>query len=511
DVNGTSSSCDFNLIVVDVIGPVAICETGVEVTLTPSGNAIIFPETIDDGSYDNCGIFSLELSQTEFTCDDVGDSVVVFLVILDNSGNFNSCAVEVIVNSFPNPTNALACNDLVFVSLDNNGMAEITSDMVLEGGPYKCPSEYAVNLDLNGVTIPNATVNVSHVGETITATIIDIETGNTCWGQIFVDGRIACAGTYDICDTECNSAPVGDCNSGHTLNDGVEWPCDLDVDFCSQNFSPTELIANGINETDVYPQIFGDSCALVAFSWQDLVTQLPNGARIERTWILIDWYQFDPGTNVGIWEYTQTITALTDSLYVCDTLPWNTPVGDCASGHTLDDDVEWPSDFSVSTCNVSLDALRANPDVHPNDVEPQFDRNCDLFAVNYSDQVINGATETKVLRTWFILNWQSGDAYQYVQIITITDQDCSVEVCAYDRDGNGINNVEFHPNYTSDSSGCVTIDNANITQVTPTKDDVMDNGVDIYDYIAVRRHILGIESIQDTAGLLAADVNNNGV
>jgi len=43
-----------------------------------------------------------------------------------------------------------------------------------------------------------------------------------------------------ICDFLPNTAPFGDCNSGHTMDDDVEWPTDL-LDLADYRIKPAEL------------------------------------------------------------------------------------------------------------------------------------------------------------------------------------------------------------------------------------------------------------------------------
>ncbi|TAK37437.1 MAG: hypothetical protein EPO28_11920, partial [Saprospiraceae bacterium] len=55
--------------------------------------------------------------------------------ITDLQGLSSSCCFNVTVKEYPNPTLALACNDNVQISLDENCEALIGADMILEGGP----------------------------------------------------------------------------------------------------------------------------------------------------------------------------------------------------------------------------------------------------------------------------------------------------------------------------------------------------------------------------------------
>ena len=66
--------------------------------------------------------------------------------IVDNAGNTGTCCFDVIVNEYPNPTATLACNDNVQVSVDTNCTAFVSTDMILEGGPYHCYDDYLVTI-----------------------------------------------------------------------------------------------------------------------------------------------------------------------------------------------------------------------------------------------------------------------------------------------------------------------------------------------------------------------------
>ena len=81
----------------DVTPPTVACRN-ITVALSPSGTVTITPDMIDDGSGDACGIESLVLSETEFTCANIGENTVT-LTATDGAGNSASCTA--IVNVQP--------------------------------------------------------------------------------------------------------------------------------------------------------------------------------------------------------------------------------------------------------------------------------------------------------------------------------------------------------------------------------------------------------------------------
>ena len=96
DVNGNTSTCTSTVTVEDNIDPTAVCQD-VQVQLSSQGTAFVNPSEMDNGSFDNCGITSLELSQVDFGCEDVGENLVT-LTVTDVNGNTSTCTAEVNVD-----------------------------------------------------------------------------------------------------------------------------------------------------------------------------------------------------------------------------------------------------------------------------------------------------------------------------------------------------------------------------------------------------------------------------
>jgi hypothetical protein len=73
-----------------------------EFFLDENGTVTITPEDIDQGSTDNCGIASMELSQTVFTRSDIGTQTVT-LTVTDLAGNTATTSAKIIITSLKNP------------------------------------------------------------------------------------------------------------------------------------------------------------------------------------------------------------------------------------------------------------------------------------------------------------------------------------------------------------------------------------------------------------------------
>lgn len=99
DSEGNLEQCMQLFTIVDDIAPMMLCQS-ITLELDASGMASIVPSDVDAGSTANCGsAVSLSLSQSDFTCADVGD-VDVWLIGEDACGNLDSCiAVVTIVDN----------------------------------------------------------------------------------------------------------------------------------------------------------------------------------------------------------------------------------------------------------------------------------------------------------------------------------------------------------------------------------------------------------------------------
>ncbi len=85
DINGNSDSTLVTVTVRDRIAPVGKVKN-IALALDEEGKAVISPQDLDDGSFDNCGIASMSLSKETFDIRNQGDNRVD-LILTDSSGN----------------------------------------------------------------------------------------------------------------------------------------------------------------------------------------------------------------------------------------------------------------------------------------------------------------------------------------------------------------------------------------------------------------------------------------
>ena len=139
DVNGNSATAIATVTVIDNLQPIAVAQD-VTVSLDEFGEAFIDVDMIENGSTDNCGIDTLMISETMFTCDNVGLNTVT-LTITDNSGNVGTTTATVtVVNTFgDNDNDGLLdnCDD----DDDNDGVADVFDNCPLTANPDQADND----------------------------------------------------------------------------------------------------------------------------------------------------------------------------------------------------------------------------------------------------------------------------------------------------------------------------------------------------------------------------------
>lgn len=166
DVKGNSSSNTAVVTVEDNINPTVLFTQNITIQLNASGTASISTSDIDNGSFDNCGIASMTLDYTQFTCANVGTNPVV-LTVTDVNGNVSTASATVTIVDIINPV-ALAQN--VTLTLGANGQLVITPSTVNNGSYDNCSFTMAVS--------PN-TFGPSNIGDNTVVLVVTDASGNT--------------------------------------------------------------------------------------------------------------------------------------------------------------------------------------------------------------------------------------------------------------------------------------------------------------------------------------------
>ncbi len=102
DVNGNVSTCTSTVTVVCCVPPVAVCKN-ISVTLV-NGTATITAASVNGGSTASCGLASMTIDKSTFTCANIGANAVV-LTVKDLNGNVSTCTATVtVVGTIPTVT-----------------------------------------------------------------------------------------------------------------------------------------------------------------------------------------------------------------------------------------------------------------------------------------------------------------------------------------------------------------------------------------------------------------------
>lgn len=104
------------------------------IALNAFGEATLTPSQVDNGTNDNCTITSMSLDKQNFNCNDLGTQMVT-LTVVDEAGNIGSAQATIQVVDLAAPM--ISVQDIV-MSLDANGQASITADMLDNNSTDNC-------------------------------------------------------------------------------------------------------------------------------------------------------------------------------------------------------------------------------------------------------------------------------------------------------------------------------------------------------------------------------------
>lgn len=166
--------------------------------------------------------------------------------VADAVGNTATCSFNFEVFEYSAPSNALACNDLVQISLDVECAAVVGADQMLEGDFYGCYDDYQVVIfNKQNQPIGNV-VTGDYIGDQLRVEVRG-PNGNKCWGEILIEDKyppvLECLDVYATCTTDLRpGAPVssrvtfrGDPVAGADISDAGPWSRDFPVNVFGLN------------------------------------------------------------------------------------------------------------------------------------------------------------------------------------------------------------------------------------------------------------------------------------
>jgi hypothetical protein len=194
DASGNSASCNAVVTVTDNTAPIVICQN-VTIALDASGNASVTAAQVNKGSSDNCGIASMTVSPSVFTCNNAGANSVI-LKVTDTHGNSSSCTATVTVVDNTLPV-AICKPATVTIS---HGAATIKATDINNGSYDNC--------GIASISVVPSTFTCSDIGtRQVTLTVTDVH-GNksSCQSAVTVKGvapscsissKVCCSGDDD--------------------------------------------------------------------------------------------------------------------------------------------------------------------------------------------------------------------------------------------------------------------------------------------------------------------------
>ncbi|MEO6189946.1 MAG: T9SS type A sorting domain-containing protein [Saprospiraceae bacterium] len=382
----------------------------------------------------------------------------------DVAGNIATCEFNVCVNAYPNPTNALACQNNVQLSLDENCLITLNADMFLSGGPYKCFNDYKVEARYWTTTgtgglidrqplVPKTQLNGQDIGREFKITIRDTVTGNSCWSHATVEDKIAprltcppnitvsCAAGISPSVTgvpvvieNCGGASLsyrdnaskGNCQLGYSWQIILTWTA---VDGSGNRATCVQLIQVGIGDLfDVTVPRNYDNLDLPMLNCDQKIIRTkdvtPHMADFPQC---VDGYLLDS----AFWRANPLQPDIYPNRRLPRVLGWNCidSIGDPKFGHPSPDPVYYPAHRQWSPQNP----LCWGPNTHVEWIGTgrPGGTDCFNFSVACEDIVFNLVSPPncnagpvgcyKIIRKWTVLDWCTGVIGGHSQIIKVGD------------------------------------------------------------------------------------------
>ncbi len=395
DECGRFSLGNVRAVVKDKMPPTAACDSHTVVTLGDGGK--LYATSLDDVSWDNCGIKKMQIKRTtnrcgdsndlyfrdyvNVCCEDVGKELMVILRVTDNSGNYNECmgAVTVVDAEKPVLTN--------------------------------CPANFTVNCDQNYTNIftggkPTATDNCGNV----ILTFKDAPVLNEC-------GIGTVTRTWTIKDNSGNET-VQKCVQKITVIDSkpltpadIKWPKDITVNGCYPNVNIDESVT-GI------PEINNTSCKKLGIAHTDELVQNPANnqycVQILRTFKVGDWCN----PQMPFIQHTQIISINDGGAPTFTYCPSDTTV---LTGEAC-------------TANVKITALATDDCTKPQDLKYTFkvDKgNNGTFELNGNGNTVNTTFERGMNKIVFTVTDGCGNQNNCTRLIRVKDSKPPTPVCIH--------------------------------------------------------------------------------
>ena len=304
--NTSSNSTTRQITIVDDVDPIPICDETTTISIGDQGWAVANFRAFDDGSFDNCGVASIQIRRVSNNCDDapdnlvfgefvtfccadamLGEPILVELQVTDVNGNVNQCTVSVNVQ-------------------DNSAISLVvrTGDITIS-----CQDDIEPFLVDDGTTVTflSATCGIPQAPDFFGATVDTTACGT---GTITRNWMI----TDDLGNQLSHTQVVTIGLPSETFdpaNIASIWPADFTGPGCAGPNTGADVIP-----AEFRPNIDlnGFPCSQLGLDYEDVIFRNTEGfcAKVIRTWTLFDWCLRDEGNTSGVVGTHVQILRLTD-------------------------------------------------------------------------------------------------------------------------------------------------------------------------------------------------------
>ena len=186
DSFGNSSTCAATITVQDFTPPVTACKNAT-VQLNANGIATVTPQTIDNGSTDNCVIASFLIngsSSISYSCADLGPNAAA-LTVTDIDGNNSSCVANITV--VDNMVPQVVCKDTVWANNATATDSFCANDIIITATDNCSIMSSVISSHPSCVVIPQGSTNTVNA----TVTVVDASGNSNSCSSVIVPAIVS--------------------------------------------------------------------------------------------------------------------------------------------------------------------------------------------------------------------------------------------------------------------------------------------------------------------------------
>jgi len=343
DDNCNFDTCQFTVTLRDTLRPIIGCQD-IVIGIGENGIYQLEPDEVIIGATDNCMEINPVVTPNMFDCDDVGETIVVSVIITDIAGNTNSCVANVtVVDTLPLQIECPYLEAYPVTRYTSVSACTYEADDTEFRPRLAAPDcNTSIAYTLTGATTGTGMSNVNGV---------EFELGETTITYIATDG----SGNMDTCAfvviVEDNVDPVIDCPGSVTIS--------TNEDMADNYNCTTEYIWNHPRPTD--------NCSVTAYDVvitnpdgstenEDLLSRLQsnmlNQTRVfELGTTTIEYTVVDTMMNTVMCSWTVAVIDDEDPMIFCESVVGTNTFG-LATAIPIT-----PNDVTTATINVATEAI----------------------------------------------------------------------------------------------------------------------------------------------------------